>query len=70
LAKKLSENGAELPLLPVNLVEVTEYAATWRYSPPPGSDELDLAPLREAVKLLREHVREQLVVLKIDIPRG
>src|SRR5665213_3410349 len=69
LAAELQKNGLTLPVLPVNLKAVTEYATTWRYFPVPDSDKLDLGPLQQAVRLLREHVLQELATRKIQIKR-
>ncbi len=66
---KLQAKGLQLPALPVVLKEVTEYATTWRYTPPVDSEELDLAPLKEAVRLVREHVVQQLNAKGIAIQK-
>jgi predicted nucleotidyltransferase/HEPN domain-containing protein len=67
LAAELHKNGLMLPTLPVNLEAVTEYATKWRYFPIPDSDKLDLEPLQQAVRLLREHVTQELATRNIQI---
>jgi uncharacterized protein len=60
LVKLLEEDGLQLPPLPVELKDVTKYATVWRYYLIPEAENLDLAPLRRTVEMLREHVVAQM----------
>ena len=62
LVKHLKRLGETLPVLPMNIIELTDYAGVFRYDEPPHIS--DRAVILESVRILREHVAQRIAALQ------
>jgi len=63
LQTKLVELGETIPPLPFPIVDLSDYAAQFRYSRPHALSSVEREHIRDTVRILREHVQTRLVAL-------
>jgi hypothetical protein len=63
LQTRLAELGEGIPPLPFPIVDLSDYAAQFRYSRPHTLSSIERGQIRESVRILREHVHARLATL-------
>jgi len=56
--------GEKLPPLSYPVELLTLYATTYRYKPPPPMPDAERQQIRDAVRILREHVQARIAALR------